>query len=410
MACIGKLFIAGKEKFNGVYKCGISFELSNESPISLTYKATQQDWQVEFVKGQSYIVARTTRNLAYEDVQSHGFTAIQEALDILSVKGYCSTSLDDPTRTHTCVYMEGENTILLHYSLIDLPMNVSLEITKLDSSGNKIEPQQPSEPIWNESFRYYRLSQCSSDLFEAYRSLFLSFEALLNSICKKKSKEREGDWLKRALTTVNSKTSLESSTPTGKEDPISYIFTSQYKNVRCKLQHAKFPNAQLPHSQLSLQEVQQAYVELVRLWRQIAGAYFNIPTGGGVITYIGFSKMMGDMFNAALDFYITSDNTSPNEFDVQVSPQNLPCHKIQETKYIGQIKPGVVRIHGYESSIENRIQYRTPIHRIGTVVDAGLFSLSYIQPGLIISGVDKSEYINDIRLINSAQPKIEFNT
>ncbi|EAT2900520.1 hypothetical protein CE330_14060 [Salmonella enterica] len=410
MVCIGDLFIAGKEQYNGIYKCGISFELSNESPVSFTYKATLQDWQVELLKGQSFVVARTTNSLGYEDVLENGFTVIQEALDILSIKGYGSICLDDPTKAHTSVFTRGESIISSHYNLLDFPMNLKLEITTVDSFGNKIALQNPSEPVWNECFRYYRLSQSSHDLFEAYRNLFLSFEALLNFICKKKNNEGEGNWLKRALTLVNKKVSLISSTPNGDEDPISYIITSQYKNIRCKLQHAKFPNAQLPHAKLSFQDVQQAYAELVRIWRQIAGSYLNIPTGGGIITYIGFSKMMEGFFSSAVDFYITSDNTSPDESDIKTSPKNLACHKIHKTKYIGQVKPGVVRILGSASSIENKTQHTIPIHRIGTVTDMGLFSVSYIKPGLIMSGVDKSEYINDIRLINSAQPKIEFNT
>ncbi|GKX59122.1 hypothetical protein [Leminorella grimontii] len=410
MASIGNLFIAGMDKFNGIYKCGIAYELSTESPISFFYETTQQGWLVEFLEKSSFVVARTMQELSYEQVHSDGFTAIQEALDILSIKGIYSANLAAPANYNISIYCENNNSILSVYNMIDFPMGVKLEITQFDSSGKKVEALSPPEPIWNESFRYYRLSQCSSDLFEAYRNLFLSFEALLNSICKKKSNEKEGEWLRRALTTINFKVSLSSSTPTGNEEPVSYIITSQYKNIRCKLQHAKFPNAQLPHSQPSLQDVQQAYSELVRIWRQIAGAYFNVATGGSVITYRGFSNMMKGIFEPAVYLDFTPDNTPPRKSDTQINKNETPSYRFEKTAYIGSIKPGVVRISGNESINKSLGKYNDPICKICILIKEAPFSIAYIKSGLYISGVEEFECISDIRLINSSQPKIEFDT
>lgn len=410
MARSGNLFIAGADELDGVYKCGISYTLSQRLPVPFMYNTKDGNWQVEFAADSTNVVARTTHEISYDKTQSGGFSAIQEALDVLSVKGIVSASLAEPARSSVCVYSDNGKAVLSVYSLFDFPMGMHVEVTQIDASGKEVKPPPPQEPIWNESFRYYRLSQCSNDLFDAYRNLFLAFEALLNFICTKKRSEREGDWLHRALAAVNARASLSHFTPTGNEDPISYIIKSQYKDVRCQLQHAKFPEAQLPHARPTPQDVKQAYSELVRIWRHIAGAYFSVPTGGGVITYIGFSKMMENAFHANTSVHYTTDNAPPQKDDTKVSPTGAPSWEFGVSTYEGQVKPGVVRIIGREVLVDNPKRYKNPIHRVCVATSAALFGVAYVESGLLVSGVDEWECIHDLRLINSTQPRIEFKT
>ncbi|HCU64803.1 MULTISPECIES: hypothetical protein [Rheinheimera] len=410
MARIGSLFIAGTDEFDGLYKCGISYTLSQKAPVSYIYNTQDENWHVEFAAGSNDVVARTKHSISYNNTQSGGFAAIQEALDVFAVKGIVSASLVDPASSSACVYSDNGKSVLSVYGLCDFPMAVSLKVTQTDASGKVIYPAPPPEPVWNESFRYYRLSQCSNDLFDAYRNLFLALEALLNSICKHKSSEKEGAWLHRALTEVNARASLSQLTPTGKEDPVSYIIRSQYKDVRCKLQHAKFPKAQLPHAQPTPQDVKQAYSELVLIWRHIAGAYFSVPTSGGVITYVGFSKMMANVFHGNAIVYYTMDNTAPDKDSTEVSPSGDPSWEFGLSRYTGQVKPGVVRIIGKEAVADNLEHYSKPIHKVCFTDSTTLFGIAHIESGLMVSGVDEWESIHDIRLINSTQPRIEFKT
>lgn len=410
MARTGNLFIAGADELDGAYKCGISYTLSQKVPVSFIYNTKDGNWQVEFAADSTNVVARTTHEISYDKTQSGGFSAIQEALDVLSVKGIVSASLAEPARSSVCVYSDDGKAVLSVYSLFDFPVGMHVEVTQIDASGNEVKPPPPPATIWNESFRYYRLSQCSNDLFDAYRNLFLAFEALLNSTCKKKRSEREGDWLNRALAAVNARASLARFTPTGNEDPVSYIIKSQYKDVRCKLQHAKFPEAQLPHADPTPQDVKQAYSELVRIWRHIAGAYFSVPTGGGVITYVGFSKMMENAFHANTTVHYTTDKAPPQKDDTKVSPSGAPSWEFGVSMYAGQVKPGVVRIIGREGIVDNPDRYRIPIHRVCVATSAALFGVAYVESGLLVSGVDEWECIHDLRLINSTQPRVEFKT
>lgn len=410
MAFLGKMFIAGTELLGSKYKSGIAFTLSKKSSVSYVHEITVGPWQVEFSKDSADVIARTSAMLDLETLQSNGFEAIQSALDILSVKGILSTYVTSPATTNIGVYFANSKSIAYLHGIFDFPMSISCEVHQTDASGKAIIAPPPPEPIWNESFRYYRLSQSSTDLFEAYRNLFLALEALLNTICPKKHREGEAVWLKRSLSQANSKTSLAPCAPNGSADPIEYILNSQYINVRCKLQHAKFPAAALPHSTLNPMTVKQAYGELIRIWRQIAGAYLNMPTGGGVITYKGFEVMMANGFNDGAKILYTSDDLPPRNEDTAVSPRSYPVHEFAASDYRGQVRPGVVRLIAYEDVLGLEEHYRKPIHRVCSRTGAALFGVAYIEQGLTISGVDGWECVQDFRLINASQPNVEFQT
>ena len=181
--------------------------------------------------------------------------------------------------------------MLRDVSLSDLPMDTSVEITLHDKRGNII-PEPPKPKVrWIPAFRYYRLSQASQDLFEAYRNLFLGFESVLNEICPKANNERETDWYKRALIDVNEKVPLSSFAPSGHSNPVAYLVGTLYEHNRCKLFHAKGQQNILPHNSPNPISVADAYETLIGLWRQIASEYYNIPRGGGVVTYGGFKTL-----------------------------------------------------------------------------------------------------------------------
>ena len=197
MAFLGDLFLAGNDFYNGDYKCGIAYVLSEKSTISRKIDFEDERWEIELLSGSTYVVARTKDKISYEDLQAIGFSLIQKALDIISVTGYLSAILMNPEISSVGVYHKDNKLILFVYELTRMPIGGGIELALTDSNGSIIPTPEQINPIWNESFRYYRLSQSSNDQFEAYRNLFLAFEALLNFICPKKRSEGEVVWLKR---------------------------------------------------------------------------------------------------------------------------------------------------------------------------------------------------------------------
>jgi hypothetical protein len=96
--------------------------------------------------------ANNTRDFPYNKTQSDGFSAIQEALDVLSVKGIVSATLAEPARSSVCVYSEAGKAVLSFYSLFDFPIGMHVEATQINASGKEVKPPLPPEPVWNESF------------------------------------------------------------------------------------------------------------------------------------------------------------------------------------------------------------------------------------------------------------------
>ena len=416
MAFLGDLFIAGTEHLDGKYKSGVAFSISRKSPLSYVHEFDDGSWQVEFRQNSDDVIARSTSKLDQEVLQSSGFEAVQTALDVLSAKGILSAYVTRPATTSIDVYWVNSKSVVYLQSVFDIGMGISAQVQQLDASGNEITPPPPAEPICKNMrvFATMRLNLVSTfsgqDQFEAYRNLFLAFEALLNTICCKNRREGEAAWLRRALAITHSRTSLAQFAPSGITDPIEYIVTSQYVSVRCKLQHAKFPAAELPHSSINPVTVRQAYSELIRIWRQIAGAYLNVPTGGGVVTYGGFEMMMENGFKEGAVILYTPDNQPPRKEDTAVSPQSLPVHEFAETKYMGQVRPGVIRLVGWEDTPGHTNHYDRPIHRVCSRTEAALFGVAYIECGLVVKGVDRWESVHDFRLVNTAQPNVEFET
>jgi hypothetical protein len=180
---------------------------------------------------------------------------------------------------------------------------------------------------------------------------------------------------------------------------------SQYEDVRCRLFHAKLPNAELPHSHLNPQDVKQAYEELMHIWRQIAGNYLNVPTGGCVTTYEGFKWHMEQVFSKDTKLSYTIDSSVPTINDTLEDIIGYEVNSFEKTDYKGAIKHGIVQVLGYEDIVNNTQNYDKPIYKIFCIINEEiLYSISYIKSGLKISGVDKWECIYETHLVNSSHP------
>jgi hypothetical protein len=106
----------------------------------------------------------------------------------------------------------------------------------------------------------------------------------------------------------------------------------------------------------------------------------------------------------------TSDDLPPRKEDAAVSPRSLPVHEFAETNYMGQVRPGVIRLVGREDTLGLINDYDMPIHRVCSRTETALIGVAYIERGLLVAGVDRLESIHDFRFINTAQPNVEFET
>lgn len=409
MAKIGNIYLGGKESEapdSEHFPSGIAFSLKSESKIDYIWESQDSHWQVELKQDHLHAVAKSRNSQEYDNLVTSGLEQIQRCLDIIAVKKLGILVLDHPEINHIALFQKNEETILRHFSVATLGIETKVSVEVRDRDGN-IKPSAPiPEPIWTWAFRYYRLSQASQDIFEAYRNLFLSFEALLDNVRPKLPREGERKWLKNALSEIATKVPLANHTPATIANPIDYFMETQYENVRCRLFHAKYPDALLPHEELNPTDVLVAYEALLRLWRDIAETYFQMPHGGGVFTYQGFKFLMDGVFKRPLSLHFTEDDSPPRDEDTQVSPLGLTTFEFEQSKYLGETKPGVVSWQGEISLLD--IHKRLSIHRVCSLADKTLMNVDFIRNGLCPSGADIFQTYQSMRLLNRGQPKMTF--
>ena len=96
---------------------------------------------------------------------------------------------------------------------------------------------RPDALEWDESLRYFRLSQATDDLFDAFRNLFLALESILSLKTPQQSEGSESKWLRRAWGAARERMS----SPQVPSDPatLSDSALTRLKYVRNALSHAK---------------------------------------------------------------------------------------------------------------------------------------------------------------------------
>ena len=127
------------------------------------------------------------------DVRSVAWRVVQESLDVLSASGRASLVTSKGDTEHLCWVRTDDAYELTCVTTAEVQWSMQAHLTVGDQTA-----ALPSF-FHHESLRYYRMSKCTSDLFDAYRNAYMGFECLVSSESPKRSNESELDWLKRVV-------------------------------------------------------------------------------------------------------------------------------------------------------------------------------------------------------------------
>jgi hypothetical protein len=294
MARLGKIALGGHGivgRLGNPIVSAVAFNLSEPSPLDYVYVPSGERWEIELKGGQSTIVARTPEHIDRPTLLAYGLEQAQRTLDLVSFEGRHNILIQAGGDGHTLLFRRGDQLVLQHVDVSSLGVSLSAQVVVKDQDGKVIPPAPPPPPVWTPGLRFYRMSQASQDLYEAFRNLFLGFEALLDTICPKRPAERERDWLLRAMRAVGTVVNLSHFAPSSCTDPPAYIVGTQYDHIRCRLFHAKLADGDIPLDIPDPEEVASAYERLVPIWRQIARDCLSVRGGGGgAMTYAGFQN------------------------------------------------------------------------------------------------------------------------
>ena len=403
MAKLGSIALGGRGLGSGV-----AFQLSSPAPLSHLYAPAGERWEVEAHKGEATIVARTPDALNRSDVLARGLEQVQRALDLLSFEKRENLLVKRPGDDHVVVFFRDGAYIVQHVVVSALTMGLDLNVVIRDKDGNIVPPNPLPPSVWTPGLRFYRLSQSSSDLYDAYRCLWLGLETLLDTICPKHPAEREREWLLRALSDVGTRMDLARFVPANCTDSVAYIVGTQYDHIRCRLFHAK--TAQETHLPIDVpdpEEVAAAYERLIRLWRDIAERVLSVQPGRtGAVTYSGFKMMLDNAFADRLTMYFTDDSSPVSKEDTEVSPGGHAVFGFANVTYLSETAPGRVSFLGSQP-LEN-LETLPVIHRICSKAHDALMTCWSSEEGLYPDDVDFLESHQTIRLVNRDLPRVVF--
>lgn len=408
MARIGAMRIGGRgAKPGDPVVFSVAFDLTQAPKSGFVYRPDGTSWETEIRAGQRSVVARTTEDLARSALLAAGLEYAQRCLDIVCFETRNDLLLANPGDTHVLVFRRDGQVVLQHVDITTVSLGVgSITAVVRDKAGN-IKEQPALPPVWTPGLRFYRLSQGSTDLYEAYRNLFLGLEALLDTICPTRKGEGERKWLLRALSAVSSEAGLRAVVPPGTTDPAAHIVETQWDRIRCRLFHAKPSVAGRPIALPDPEQVTAAYEGLIRIWRQIAQGCLSVRSGGGgAFTYAGFTMMMDAGLSKGVTMYCSEDDTPPAKTDSAISPLGKHVFPFDATTYLGTTAPGRVGLLG--SSTMRASGMLPMIHRIGATVAEKMVLIGGITAGVEISGVDVFESLQTAQLRNLGLPRMVF--
>lgn len=396
MAKLGKIDVADR---NSIFDSGAAFKLSKRAGVDKVVRL-KSGWEVETELGNPYVVARGQKatdafsafNLAYE--------ATQEGLDILCAFGIDNLAVVDSSIEYFVWWQQDTKQIFRVVGISRSPISIKMEIEVKDANGNPLPPQLIPPVNYHESFRYFRLSQTTDDLFDAYRNLWLSFELLLSSKYLK-GKGKELDWLEESLKHVHGDLNLSNVVSLQDDDPVKSVIDELYKNVRLQLFHAKERHNRLtPQNVESRERVGKALEELAKIVIFLFQNWLNISRSSSSMSHNLYHSMIQDVMSNC-QFFL-SDFNQPFNDDTTV--EKIPNKVSMEHRFAPELsQPGLEQMLAQIYSQD--FMKVSPIRCFFVVAEQGGMISHDFEVDIIPDGIDKFEVQLGQQLVMAEQLK-----
>jgi len=408
MATIDGLLLGGHPDSEDSAGHGAAIAYRLRAPCQVSRSDDIDGWSVESVVGKSTIVARSPQALGKREAIEAGTECIQRLLDLLSYERFKVSELAGIGGSHVLLYTEGNRHVVEIMATDDLILGVSATGVVYDRDGNPKPTPPGPRPVWTPALRFYRLSQASSDLYEAYRNLWLGLEALLSTISVKRAGEGERKWLRRVLTEIGARIDVRPLLPDNR-DLADYVLADQYERMRCYLFHAKPEDGMAAPTLPDPEALALAYAQLIRVWRDIAHHLIGVRQGGiGVVTYEGFRALLFTPFSSGLGVVYSDARVPAGNDDTQINPSGEARIELENPRYQEGAMPGLISV---SASLLTEGQDSLPVlWRFGCEIgpEKKLFCVGRVEGGLRLSGVDQLDILQVFRLKNASSPKVSF--
>lgn len=198
-------------------------------------------WTIDVIKGTKTVVARGFSSRTYDRAVEDGFTAANIGLDLMCFTSSERLLIDKYDEEHVTWWPSskgGELTVAASAKHVS-ELGMSATAVVADADGTVQLPAPTPQLIWHPSYRYFRVSQTTTDLHDAYRNAFLALESLLDHLTPQRRGEREGDWFARAMSAAEGLVTQAAHLHPSDADPVRAIVNEFYKQWRTAVAHSK---------------------------------------------------------------------------------------------------------------------------------------------------------------------------
>ena len=274
---------------------------------------------------------------------------------MLSMRGVDDLAISGVHDDHVAWWPTPEGLAVRAVSIAPFGIRLRGELTVTNASGQLMSPTSQAAISWHPSFRFFRLSQASSDLFDAYRNGFLALESILSSIAAQHTgPPAKGDsaWFRRALTAAGTIVPLSAYVPPGTSDPVDFLHRYLYQETRSATFHAKTGRTVLlPRDEANRYVVTASLERLGRLYLALAEAHLGVRRPRSSISQIAFLGMS----TAVLDNMTTvaSDDESPlDTADVAGDPGGGLAIALQQGQAADMTVPFLATMLAWTSAVD----------------------------------------------------------
>lgn len=361
------------------------------------------DWTIEVRAGSEIVVARGEGGANYEQARDDALAAANKGLDVLCLRGATPMAIRHAGTEHIVWWTEDSESVI---RLLSVP-TVALHVGEVTVTGGT--PVVPPPPEWQESARYFRLSQLADDLFDSFRNTYLALESILDHLAPQRTTpplEREGEWFRRAITEAGKIVNLTGHAPKGVPDPVEALYDELYLSTRNLVFHAKSTRAYLlPHSSPERRAVEETIRRAAYLYLALAEKVIHLrPPGSG--WFAGAWRMLIDDLAPRLGIVVTNDPAPFSADDTAVNPSGGDIVELSVTPAPELDRPFEHAFLGVGDGVE--IAKLGQVTRVCSTVDGEPHSAGIPEGVFCVSDVDRFEALVVLRARNANELKRDF--
>ncbi len=387
---------------DGTLGIGGSFVLRSPAPESRHVGLDR--WAIDVIKGSKVVVARSGNPGDAITVFDEALAAANRGLDMFSAMSTDRHLIENADEEHLVWWPDpgtGGLHLVVRAEVVTEARTSMLMLTAYDENGNPVPPA-PGPPLrWHPSYRYFRVSQTTGDLHDAYRNGFLALESLLDFVTPQ-GKEREGKWFNRSMVAAEAQIGLAAQLLPHSASPLTDLVDELYTRGRTAVAHSKSSRTYLlPHDYATRSRLIESLGRLHRFYLGLATHALGLQRGGSYFAPVVLQAMDDVVGEHVL--YV-SDDASPFEpSDNRPSPAGRPLIEMTPATH-GQPQGCRWSVTGVEAA------GLSGIRRIVSARGDQVGLVAVLEADLVLDTLDRLDAVLSIRTLNASDPKQRFST